>query len=97
MASKAKASERLSDIEIREWLESLDYIIQQGGAEQVTQLLHKLQIHAQQAGITLPFTANTPYINTTPASQHPVFPGSRQIVRRIKSLQRPPAGSRGWC
>jgi pyruvate dehydrogenase E1 component len=88
MASKAKAVERLSDVEIREWLESLDYVIQQGGAEQVTRLLHKLQIHAQQAGISLPFTANTPYINTIPASQQPVFPGSREIERRIKSLVR---------
>src|ERR671929_326859 len=88
MASKAKAVEQLSDVEVREWLESLDYIIQQGGAEQVTQLLRKLQIHAQQAGISLPFTANTPYINSIPASQQPVFPGSREIERRIKSLAR---------
>src|SRR5689334_3928144 len=88
MASKAKAIQQLSDVEVREWLESLDYVIQQGGAEQVTQLLHKLQIHAQQAGIALPFTANTPYINTIPASQQPVFPGSREIERRIKSLVR---------
>jgi pyruvate dehydrogenase E1 component len=88
MASKAKAIQQLSDVEVREWLESLDYVIQQGGAEQVTQLLHKLQIHAQQAGIALPFTANTPYINTIPARQQPVFPGSREIERRIKSLVR---------
>ena len=89
MASKAKAiQQQLSDVEVREWLESLDYVIQQGGAEHVTQLLHKLQIHAQQAGISLPFTANTPYINTIPASQQPVFPGSREIERRIKSLVR---------
>jgi pyruvate dehydrogenase E1 component len=88
MASKAKAIEQLSDVEISEWLESLDYVIQQGGAEQVTQLLQKLQIHAQQAGISLPFTANTPYINSIPAIQQPVFPGSREIERRIKSLVR---------
>ncbi|HKQ03511.1 MAG TPA: pyruvate dehydrogenase (acetyl-transferring), homodimeric type [Blastocatellia bacterium] len=90
MASKAKAVQQhqLSDVEVREWLESLDYIIQQGGAEQVTQLLEKLQIHAQQAGISLPFTANTPYINSIPASAQPVFPGSREIERRIKSLVR---------
>jgi pyruvate dehydrogenase E1 component len=88
MASKAKAIEQLSDVEIREWLESLDYVIQQSGAEQVTRLLQKLQIHAQQAGISLPFTANTPYINSISASQQPVFPGSREIERRIKSLAR---------
>src|ERR1700742_779629 len=88
MASKAKAAEQLDDIEIREWLESLDYVIQQGGAEQVTRLLQRLQLHAQQAGIDLPFTANTPYINTIPASRQAIFPGSREIERRIKSLVR---------
>ena len=84
----SKAMQQLSDVEIREWLESLDYVIQQGGAEQVTQLLRKLQIHAQQAGISLPFTANTPYINSIPEGRQPVFPGSREIERRIKSLVR---------
>ncbi len=74
--------------ETREWLESLDYVIQQGGAERVQHILQQLQIRAQTQGISLPFSANTPYINTIPASQQPVYPGSREIERRIKSIVR---------
>ena len=39
-------------------------------------------------GVKLPFTANTPYINTIPADEQALMPGSREIERRIKSLVR---------
>ena len=74
--------------ETREWLDSLDYVIQEGGPERTTGLLDALQQHARQAGVTLPFTANTPYVNTIPAEAEPPLPGSREIERRIKSLVR---------
>nr|NIT61627.1 hypothetical protein [Fodinibius sp.]NIX00977.1 hypothetical protein [Phycisphaerae bacterium]NIY30207.1 hypothetical protein [Fodinibius sp.] len=31
------------EIETREWLESLEYVIQHGGPERVRELLHELQ------------------------------------------------------
>ncbi|MBI4560339.1 MAG: pyruvate dehydrogenase (acetyl-transferring), homodimeric type, partial [Candidatus Hydrogenedentes bacterium] len=74
--------------EIREWLASLDFVIQRGGPKRVLQLLNRLQIHAHAAGIRLPFSANTPYINTIPVEEQPVYPGSREIERRIKSIIR---------
>lgn len=76
------------DIETREWLESLDYVLEHGGPERAQELLQRLQIRAQQAGVRIPFSAMTPYINTIPASEQPPFPGSREIERRIKSLVR---------
>ena len=36
----------------------------------------------------MPFTANTPYINTIHHEQQPRFPGNREIERRIKSIIR---------
>jgi pyruvate dehydrogenase E1 component len=78
----------LEVVEMQEWLASLDYVLQTGGPERVKRLLHQLQVHAQQAGVILPFSANTPYINTIPASEQPPFPGSREIERRIKSMVR---------
>jgi pyruvate dehydrogenase E1 component len=83
-----KQSSELEAIETREWLESLDYVLERGGPERVARLLHELGVHAQQAGVKLPFTANTPYINTIPAEKQLPFPGSREIERRIKSLIR---------
>src|SRR5204862_28719 len=39
-------------------------------------------------GVEIPFTANTPYINTIPPDRQPLFPGHREIERRIKSYVR---------
>jgi pyruvate dehydrogenase E1 component len=75
-------------IETQEWLDSLDAVLQREGSERVIRLLQKLQVHTQQAGIELPFTANTPYINTIPVEHQPPFPGNREIERRIKSIVR---------
>jgi pyruvate dehydrogenase E1 component len=74
--------------ETREWQESLDYVLQSGGPARVGRLLRELSDHARRRGVKLPFTANTPYINTIPAPEQPPFPGSREIERRIKSLVR---------
>ena len=84
-AGEISESER---IEAREWLDSLDYVLQEEGPDRARQLLRKLQIRAEEFGVTLPYAANTPYINTISADQEPPFPGSREIERRIKSLVR---------
>jgi pyruvate dehydrogenase E1 component len=78
----------LDATETREWLDSLDYVLQSGGPAKVARLLKELTIHARQNGVKLPFTANTPYINTIPADEHVLMPGSPDLERRIKSLVR---------
>jgi len=81
-------SDELIEIENHEWRESLDYVLQEQGPERVRQVLRELQVRAQEQGVSIPFTANTPYINTIPHDQQPVFPGNREIERRIKSIIR---------
>ncbi len=75
-------------VESREWRESLEYVIKHGGPERVRRLLREMQGHAQKFGVILPFTANTPYINTIPVNQQSPIPGSREIEHRIKSIVR---------
>ena len=87
-SSTGPAQSDVSDVETQEWLESLDYVIKHGGKERVLHILRHLHIRAHAAGIRMPFTANTPYINTIPVDQQPVYPGSREIERRIKSIIR---------
>ena len=63
-------------------------MLQSGGPARVAEILSELEVHARRRGLKLPFTANTPYVNTiTPEEQSPV-PGSNEIERRIKSLVR---------
>ncbi len=75
-------------VEISEWIESLNYVIEKRGPDQVRHILRHLQIRAEEAGVRLPFTANTPYINTIPVDEQPVYPGRREYERRIKSIIR---------
>jgi len=86
MTAPEKSS--LIEIENREWRESLDYVLQSTGPERVQQLLRLLQVRAQEQGVSVPFTANTPYINTIPRNQQPLYPGDRELERRIKSIIR---------
>jgi pyruvate dehydrogenase E1 component len=75
-------------LETREWLDSLDYVLEHGGAERAGRLLQQLEMHTERSGFRLPFSATTPYQNTIPISQQPPFPGSQELERRIKSLVR---------
>jgi len=83
-----KTIDDLLDIENSEWRESLDYVLQTQGEERVRGLLRLLQVRAQEQGVSIPFTANTPYINTIPRDKQPIYPGNREIERRIKSIIR---------
>jgi pyruvate dehydrogenase E1 component len=76
------------DAENQDWLDSLDAIYQHQGRGRVLDLLRRLQIRASSHGIDLPFSANTPYINTISPTEQPIFPGNREIERRIKSIIR---------
>ena len=76
------------DLELQEWLDSLDYVLDQRTPEEVQYLLAQLQIQAEKAGVRQPSAVHTPYINSIPRSKQPPYPGSREIERRIKSLVR---------
>ncbi|MCA9407641.1 MAG: pyruvate dehydrogenase (acetyl-transferring), homodimeric type, partial [Candidatus Omnitrophica bacterium] len=81
-------STEVEEIEIQEWLSSLEYVLKHGSPEQAKKILGRLQIRAQEAGVTLPFTVNTPYMNTIHKKDQPTYPGNREIERRIKSIIR---------
>lgn len=86
--NKKNEQQGILEQETKEWLESLEYVLQTGGPERVKELLQDLDTYAHESGVELPFTANTPYINTIPKDKQPHFPGGREIERRIKSLIR---------
>ncbi len=79
---------KTTDLEKQDWLDALDELIEVGGAERVKDILHDLQVRAYLKGVRLPFSANTPYINTIPREEQVPYPGDRELERRIKSLIR---------
>src|SRR3954464_12736953 len=83
-----KDAAELDAVERREWLDSLDYVLQSGGPVKVERPLRELTLHATENGVKIPFTANTPYVNTISAEDEALMPGSGDMERRIKSLVR---------
>ena len=90
-SSEKKIEDTLKDFDVEEtseWLEALEGIIRVRGAERARFILDRLIQKSYQSGIRLPFTANTPYVNTIPLENQPPYPGDRKIERRIKSIIR---------
>ena len=84
----AEPAADIQAIETQEWIDSLAWVLEHQGPERVRHLLEDLQIAARRAGVRIPFSANTPHINTIPAHEEVPYPGSREVERRIKSLIR---------
>ncbi|HET7832939.1 MAG TPA: pyruvate dehydrogenase (acetyl-transferring), homodimeric type [Gallionella sp.] len=74
--------------ETREWLESLESVLEQEGVERVHFLLGRLIARANRLGATVPFYANTPYTNTIPIDKELRSSGSHELEHRIRALTR---------
>src|ERR671929_704692 len=75
-------------IETREWLEALDGVIAYEGPERAHYLLDRVIDEARRKGAPVPYSANTPYLNTIPPERQARHPGDRAIEHRIRSLIR---------
>ena len=74
--------------ETGEWMEALEGVIRQEGAERAHYLIEKLIGQAREDGIDIPYSANTEYINTIPADQQPKYPGNPDMEIKIHSYIR---------
>ncbi len=74
--------------ETREWLDALSAVIGSEGEGRAHFLLEQLIDHARQAGIDVPFSANTAYVNTIPADQEERTPGNIEIEERLRACMR---------
>ena len=75
-------------LETNEWLESLSAVIQKDGNQRAHYLIKELINKAYMEGANIPYTQNTPYINTIPANEEKKSNGDQNIERRIRSLIR---------
>src|ERR671934_1394370 len=75
-------------LETQEWREALDGVVEFEGPERAQFLLQQVLAEAYRKGTPLPYSANTPYLNTIPPEQQQRHPGDRAIEHRIRSLIR---------
>jgi len=78
----------LDDLEVQEWLESLDSLLESSGPEVATEILERLRAHATVSGIDLPSprTLRTP--TRFPIASKPLFRAIRNSSAASKSLIR---------
>src|SRR4051812_48966404 len=74
--------------ETQEWLEALDGVLKNEGAERAHFLLEQLVDKARRNGAYIPFSATTAYINTIPPQLEERMPGDAEIENRIRSYVR---------
>jgi pyruvate dehydrogenase E1 component len=74
--------------QIWEWIEAFDAIVEEGKPQLASRILEEIRDRALASGVEVPFTANTPYVNTIHVSQQAAFPGDQEIERKVKSLVR---------
>nr|WP_297384016.1 pyruvate dehydrogenase (acetyl-transferring), homodimeric type [uncultured Roseateles sp.] len=75
-------------LETKEWLDALSAVIGEEGGERAHFLLETLIDHARQAGIDVPFSATTAYVNTIPADREERFPGNIDMEERLRAFMR---------
>ena len=88
MRDGSEEPREIDPVEIEEWADSLDAVIDRHGLRAAGRLLQGLTRRATLQGVDLPFTANTPYINTVSPEEETQYPGDRDIEAQIKSLVR---------
>ena len=74
--------------ETAEWVDSLHAVVRAAGPERASFLLDQLRVWAERHRVDVPYSANTPYVNSIPRDRQPAFPGDRLIERRIKNYVR---------
>ncbi len=74
--------------ETREWLDSLEYVLENDGVDRANFLLERLSARMTKTGARLPYTITTPYRNTIPSSREAFMPGDLFMERRVRSLIR---------
>ena len=76
----------IDPLETKEWLESLNAVVDNAGNERAHFLLRQLIDQSYRKGSRIPFIQNTPYINTIPPNEEEKSSGDQNIERKIRSL-----------
>ena len=75
-------------VEVAEWTDALDSVLAFEGPARARYILEQLTEAAKRCGAAVPYSANTPYLNTIPRDQEARHPGDRAIEHHIRSLIR---------
>lgn len=84
-----KLNSDLDPIETSDWLESIESLIREGGADRAQYLIERLIQTAQSKGVPLKMgAAIQDYINSIRLEDQPAYPGDLDIERKIRAAVR---------
>lgn len=78
----------LDPTETRDWLESLDSVVEHRGLNRAGYLVQRVVEQAQRRGVNPVFPLHTDYVNTISTDQEPEYPGDVELERRIRRIIR---------
>jgi pyruvate dehydrogenase E1 component len=85
---QSASKDDVDPLETKEWIESLNAVIVNGGPSRASYLLNKVMSQAYSVGLVLPDTRTTPYINTIPPELEVKSPGDQNIEKKIRAYIR---------
>jgi pyruvate dehydrogenase E1 component len=74
--------------ETQEWLDALESVLENEGAERAQFLLEQLMGKARSSGASMPLSAITPYRNTIPVGEELRSTGNQDLEHRIRAWMR---------
>ncbi len=82
-------SNDLDQLQTKEWLDSVDNVIEYDSPERAAYIVKAVTKHlSDKTGIQLHQSMNTEYINTIPTNKEAIYPGNKDIEKRISAYIR---------
>ncbi len=74
--------------ETQEWIDALEAVVSFEGSDKAQHIIGSLIEKARVHGIDIPYSANTPYINTIAPEEQSNYPGDVGLERKLRALLR---------
>ncbi|MBX9597039.1 MAG: pyruvate dehydrogenase (acetyl-transferring), homodimeric type [Burkholderiales bacterium] len=82
-------SNDLDQLQTKEWLDSVDNVIEYDSPERAAYIVKAVTKHlSDKTGIQLHQSMNTEYVNTIPTNKEAIYPGNKDIEKRISAYIR---------
>ncbi|MDP7093898.1 MAG: pyruvate dehydrogenase (acetyl-transferring), homodimeric type, partial [Gammaproteobacteria bacterium] len=77
------------DVELSEWLESMESLLQADGPDRAKTVFRALRDYLTDANVIVEdATLNTPYRNTIPLEDQPLYPGDIELEEKLENILR---------
>lgn len=78
----------MQDIELQEWIESLQAVIDTQGKQRASEIINSIIGNAQQSNVPNIGTTHTPYLNSVHVDDQVEYPGDLELEQKIENAIR---------